>query len=307
LSLTSHLGSSKSPVSGWFQAHLADTAWLVREENRRIRGGTGPWPWPCALPPPGGGDVALVGTATDQIVGAWLDVDRLREGPMMQGAVLVDGVSAKYQSVAASEVAAVTLERLQPLLGQDGPSDADWDEVCRLAIVLARFEQAYRNPWRQLLRVVSYLKQSADPFELGALMADPATRADLESVARQTLAMWEDLQEAEQLTLGPALICSEWLGGADADVLVGSRLMDLKTTAQRRPLSRASLWQLLGYALADSDDQHGIREVGFLWPRWRKQSVWELEHLLAITGGHEASLAALRGSFRRMCQKLPAA
>lgn len=304
MSLTSHLESSKSPVRGWFQAHLADTAWLVKEENRRIRGGTGPWP--CALPPPEGSDVALVGTATDQIVGAWLDLDRLREGPMMQGAVLVDGVSANYHGVRASEVAAMNLERLEPLLGGEGPSEEDWDEVCRLAIVLARFEQAYRNPWRLLLPVASCLKQSADTFELGALMAGPATRADLESVARQTLAMWEDLQEAEQLTVGPAFICSEWLGGADADVLVGSRLMDLKTTAQRRPLSRASLWQLLGYALADSDDQHGIREVGFLWPRWRKQSVWGLEHLLAITGGHETSLAALRGSFREMCQALPA-
>lgn len=305
MSLTSHLGRRGSPVARWFHAHFADTRWLVTEENRRIRGGTGPAR--CPMPPVKGSDTALVGTATDQILAAWLDPAQLAQGRVIQGAGHIDGLlsSAGGRPGAASEVARSALGRIAQLTQlASRPSGLDWEALARVAVVLARFEQTFRARGAVASSVVGELAGSDDPFELGALIAGPATLEDLCRVAEQALAMCADLPAAERMTLGPDFACSRLLGGADADVLADGVLLDLKTTGDTSPLSRCDLWQMLGYVLADTDDELEIEEVGFIWPRWRFRSRWRVEDLIAIVGGHETGVEALRRSFREMCEGL---
>lgn len=71
------------------------------------------------------------------------------------------------------------------------------------------------------------------------------------------------------------------LGDADADLIVGRRLIDLKATPTPGIVGRFELWQLLGYALADTNDRYGIREVGIAALRWRSGISWSVEELLS--------------------------
>lgn len=81
-------------------------------------------------------------------------------------------------------------------------------------------------------------------------------------------------------------------------------------------VGRHELWQLAGYALADSTDEYEIREVGIAALRWRSMVSWPLTGLLEELApgppaglrilGDESSrkepidLAALRGDFARV-------
>lgn len=303
MSLTRHLSDRSSPVARWFKRHFPDTAWLVKEENRRIRGGVGP-----AAPlvsPVDGSDLALVGTTTEQVLAAWLGGARPVSGAIRRGCVSVDGVLSMSggRPGAAHAVARVALERLAELNDDDAAAARDWDALSRAAVVVGRIEQAARSR-ATVNPVVAYLRRSEDVDELGRLMAAPPTLEDLKRVATETLALCDDLRLAATKVHGPTFACSALLGGADADLLVDGVLLDLKTSASDRPLSREYLWQLLGYLLADTHDDHGINDVGFIWPRWRFRSQWRADDFVAILGGGEASLAELRQSFRELCEAL---
>lgn len=81
-------------------------------------------------------------------------------------------------------------------------------------------------------------------------------------------------------------------------------------------VGRHELWQLAGYALADSTDKYEIREVGIAALRWRSTVSWPLTDLLEelapgppaglrVLGGDSPrrepiDLAALRGGFARV-------
>src|SRR5215213_4913229 len=56
------------------------------------------------------------------------------------------------------------------------------------------------------------------------------------------------------LRCNPTFAQSAALGGADADLLThAGALLEFKSTSTTRVCSRADIWQLCGYALADSD------------------------------------------------------
>ena len=68
---------------------------------------------------------------------------------------------------------------------------------------------------------------------------------------------------------------SAQVGGADADVICGDLLLDFKATSTTSIVGRGELWQLVGYALADADNQFGIRQVGVAALRWRRR--WPID------------------------------
>ena len=85
---------------------------------------------------------------------------------------------------------------------------------------------------------------------------------------------------ARPLVLNPKFEQSRALGGADADLIVGRLLIDLKATTTPGIVGRFELWQLLGYALADTEDKFGIREVGIAALRWCSSISWPLKDLM---------------------------
>jgi hypothetical protein len=54
---------------------------------------------------------------------------------------------------------------------------------------------------------------------------------------------------------------------------------------------------LLGYALADLIDEHGIHSVGIAALRWRRSVEWPVEALLRELSGRARSLAEWRARF----------
>lgn len=62
------------------------------------------------------------------------------------------------------------------------------------------------------------------------------------------------------------------VGGADADLIAGSCLVEIKTTIHRRPPPR-DVFQMLGYVLLDFDDRYGLDEIAY----------WSARHAAIVT------------------------
>jgi hypothetical protein len=178
-------------------------------------------------------------------------------------------------------------------------SDAEWAELCVLCLVLARFEQPFRIPGGMSRGVFEHLvqplKQCRTLDELIPLtLTEPSIR-DLEYLGRTA---WEDHQElrrAHPLHLNPKFSLSSALGGADADFIAERTLIDWKATKEPG-IRRRELWQLVGYALADTRDQYELKEVGIRSLRWRSIVTWPLTDLLTeLSLGKASKPVALGG------------
>ena len=97
---------------------------------------------------------------------------------------------------------------------------------------------------------------------------------------------------------------SRYVGGADADLCLDHRLVEVKTTIDsRRDLLPASR-QLLGYVLLDWSDEHAMEEAGLYFARQGKQMSWPLGRLIAgTTGDSNATLKGLRLEFEQLAEE----
>ena len=117
-------------------------------------------------------------------------------------------------------------------------------------------------------------RHGADLDQLARSAAAEATRADLDQVAHAAVADHCDLRRAEQLHIGPTFAQSGRLGNADADLIADGCLIELKSSATASPIGRLELWQVLGYLLADTDDEFGIHRCEIAALRRRRACAW---------------------------------
>jgi hypothetical protein len=103
--------------------------------------------------------------------------------------------------------------------------------------------------------------------------------------------------------LGPTFTGSE-LMNADADLIAGGLLIDLKTSARKHSLALVELYQIIGYALLDFDDEYHIEAVGIFSARYARLTQWPLASLLRDLAGHDVSLPQTRHSFRQLLAQL---
>lgn len=103
-------------------------------------------------------------------------------------------------------------------------------------------------------------------------------------------------------TLNPILAGGRDVGGADGDIIADGCLWEIKTTMRKRA-EGSWLYQLLGYVLLDYEDDHCIRQVGFLFPRQNTSVRWPVSEFI-----HELScqpalpVARLRRDLRRQLE-----
>ncbi|OLL89614.1 hypothetical protein Ae331Ps2_5948c [Pseudonocardia sp. Ae331_Ps2] len=90
---------------------------------------------------------------------------------------------------------------------------------------------------------------------------------------------------------------------ADADLLVGTTLLDVKVSAHAAQPRRVRAWlqQVLGYAWLDVSDRWGIQHVGLVLARQGLLVRWDLQSLTAAAFGDTDPLAGVQ-QFRRLCQ-----
>jgi hypothetical protein len=92
---------------------------------------------------------------------------------------------------------------------------------------------------------------------------------------------------------------------ADADLVAGGLLVEVKTTlgrkrtdgSRRAVLEKAVLQQLLGYVLLDFSDEYAIREICLYSARYGYLAVWDLQQLLDELSGKPVDLVAERTAF----------
>ena len=277
MSLTSHLEKRGSPVRRWFEERFPETRGVTTRANRELRGGEKT----CPIPRVAEADPGLVGTALDYLLRACLRVTSI-ERTVASNAVqfLSQDPTIDMRAIEVEREAVIGIKRLRP--GRRDLTDSKWRELCIYCLVLARFEQFFRvGPIPAVEeRLIAPLRRCLGLEDFVPLALTPATIQDLGQLGR---AAWEEhrsWRNARPLVLNPKFGQSSALGGADADLIVGRRLIDLKATATTDIVGRFELWQLLGYALADTDDEYRIREVGIAALRWRSSISWPLEDLL---------------------------
>ncbi len=176
-------------------------------------------------------------------------------------------------------------------------------EVCRMCLVLARFEQFRRAGSRVWQYVGEPLLDEPTLGEYAKRVVPEACLLDLQTIGAAVIDDHSDLRGAEPLTLNPTFDLSVALGGADADLIANETLWDLKSTARKASVfGREELWQLIGYALADISDAYAIRSVGIIAVRRRIRAQWPLIDLLGELSGDSRSLKRWRAEFAEVVQ-----
>lgn len=279
MSLSSHIKSKASPVRAWFEATLPETRGLATDANRALRGQA----TDCPIPRVPGADPGLVGTAVDYLLRACLRVTSVDWTVASKAAQhLASHPTIDTRAIDLERDAVADIKKLQPSSRELG--DSEWSELCIRCLVLARFEQFFRaGPMSRAIFdvVIEPLSQCTNLEDFIQLTLTAPTIRDLELLGRSA---WDDsksLGKARLLVLNPQFNLSVDLGGADADLIARRRLIDWKATTKTGIVGRPELWQLAGYALADTDDEHQIREVGISALRWRSTISWRLEDFIA--------------------------
>jgi hypothetical protein len=305
MSLSSHLESKRSPVRAWFEKQLPETRDVAREANRSLRRGAAE----CPVPRIDGADASLVGTGIDYLLRACLRVSSI-EWTVASKAVQALAANPRIgmRAIEVEREAVRDIKQLRP--SRRDLADHQWADLSIRCLVLARFEQFYRaGPMNPAILdfVVRPLRECDSLDQFIELSLSSSTIQDLTQLGR---AAWEDhcdLRRARPLVLNPTFFQSSALGGADADLIVRRRLIDWKATATIGVVSRHELWQLIGYAMADTKDHFAIREVSIAALRWRSTVSWPLKDLLdELAPGSQAEPRTVGGSTpRRKLVDLP--
>lgn len=180
------------------------------------------------------------------------------------------------------------------------PDDAAERELARCCLLLARFEAVFRGGRIAAGADLTALPPTATPEEQLAII--PQAAVD-DAVALMRGAYGSDMcaRFGQRFVANPTFAGSRAVGGADGDLIVGSTLVEVKTTV-KPSLARAQIYQLVGYALLDWDDALGIAEVAFYSSRIPVMFGWPLEELLPTLSGRPETLAGLRTEFRELCE-----
>ena len=182
------------------------------------------------------------------------------------------------------------------------PADADEDILCRFAVNLAWFDQSFRAGPRVLENTP--LMQGDGPSVDDLLELVPTGWVDdLKVLSRRFFDAAQD-RLGEPCHLGPTFDGSGCVGGADADMILGTSLIDVKTTVDPK-VTRDGLWQILGYALLDFSDAYSLDTAGFYFARQGQFIEWPLVELARnCSGGAVESWPTARDEFRRMALAL---
>lgn len=240
-----------------------------------------------------------VGTSFDYRLRYFLEVTPTERLVASKGALQV----AVYFGIAglplAFEQLQTELDRLAPELGPQVLAVDKERHLGRLCFVLALYESWYRAPTSPNDPILR-LGEDASLHDLMKLCRDDVAE-DLASLAKLFYASQKDLLGRRPIVLNPTFSASEMLGGADADLILGHRLIDIKTV-KKAEADRPNLWQLAGYFLADLEDHYGIDEVGFYFSRHGSQIAWRVEDFFNQLAGHHVDLKQLRQQFKAVLQ-----
>jgi hypothetical protein len=310
VSLTSQLNDRASPIARYLRARFPNTRHLQSRYRESIAPG-------APLTPEGSAGVAYgtIGDALNwrlrflltpqpDLTLAFKGASRLNEPhqhlfPALLGAV---GGRLRLRPDTGRGEADPPLSANMP-----GPTRLEEKRLVRCCFALALYTELYRAgllPGSQLLT----LRRTATLEDLLAL----ASEVEVADVLALTEAARYKLLPAlaargTPLYLGPTFTGSLDVGHADADVIAGGLLLELKATLGDRrrsdgrhycSLDLITLQQLLGYLLLDYHDEYAIETLGLYSARYAYLVTWPAAELLAELAGGPVDLAELRAGFQ---------
>jgi hypothetical protein len=177
-------------------------------------------------------------------------------------------------------------------------SSVDQELLARGCWVLALATEAFRSA--QAAAMGPLAQFHGEPVTADALLA-LAPPAGLDQLARfrhvfETALIPQLTTRAGPWALGPTFSGSTMIGGADGDLIAAGLLLELKTSA-KLTLAVKDLFQVIGYALLDFDDEYKLAELGIFSARYAYLATWSLGGLLGELAGHAVSLRATREEF----------
>ena len=175
--------------------------------------------------------------------------------------------------------------------------------LARYCYVLALFEQVARSGRLDVFPILG--EREANVHRLLSIPADEW----VDDICNMSRLFYESCQEhlLEMPILNPTFEGSRDVGGADADMIIGSCLIDIKTTVRAR-IERNWLYQLLGYVLLDYGDIYRLESVGVYLARQGTLIRWPLRYLIGGLSGstmHSPEyLQELRSRFQAVAQSI---
>jgi hypothetical protein len=314
MSLTAELDKKASPVTRWFNDWLPNAKPISADWNERVRSASTLRPKTDQRIP------GTVGTAFDYRLRYSLAVTPLHDLTAASGMRLLDPLRGRERGARVAPDPSLTLEgthqaSMGPILGliddferglsttiaELAPIGRVLDEaqeqlLCRYCYLLGLFEEIYRAGSR-INSPLFLLTSDATLIDLLALPPQIWVD-DLCSLSRLLASFLPELA-SRPLFLNPTFAGSREIGGADADLISGGSLLDIKTTVDPKFTRTRLLYQLLGYVLLDYEDAYEIRAVGVYLSRQGLLIKWPLTELLpTLLDGRSIALDELRKSFR---------
>ncbi len=285
MSLTSELANPRSPVRRFIDARFTSLDW-AQQDIRSLFLGTE------TLPPSTSTHPNVLGTAIDLRICFYFQPVRIEHrvyrgirqlvrilGP---GSILTTPFAQLHRQFRA-------LETVGRVLDND---TEEW--VCRFCLVSALFESVMRRlAVDPLLRTVDWHAVTGD----GLLAIVP--QAWVDDVRAQSGLFAERCSDlfGQSTTINPDFRGGISVFGADADLIIGGRLFEIKATKNPR-FDRQWLYQLIGYLLLDTDDEHGITGLGLYFPRRGRRIEWTVTDVLTQSGAFDhGTLPFLRRAF----------
>lgn len=163
----------------------------------------------------------------------------------------------------------------------------------QLCYILALYEQCARGNLNNKWPIAAMGTEAS--LEKLTQLCRPEILDDLTSMSKVFIQSPSPFWNQGPKVLNPRFEASESIG-ADADIIVGDTLIDMKTTDKARP-DRSTIWQLIGYVLSDLHDEYSIRQVGFYYARYGTVLTWELNVLMEILAGRPVQVQDARDAF----------
>ncbi|MHB8460627.1 MAG: hypothetical protein ACYDAK_07935 [Candidatus Limnocylindrales bacterium] len=329
MSLTSHLKDTSSPVRGWLESSFPDLGLALKTlragmppdlEARTIRPVAGVPPTTLGM----GIDYRiryhLAVTPSEDLMAAHGAKDLLeqhinefesdnpaiwRNPRIVVGEVSVFGAPDLADPEVAHLAPAAFFHALDRLLADTDPVGRTLDAVSeerldRACAVLALYEEVFRTGRVWPTSPLASITMDASADAVLALIP----RSWTDDIAAVCSRCFAEVPLTGSAVLNPTFALSRGVGGADADLVLGGCLLDIKATVNPR-LDRTWLLQLLGYTLLDSDDACRVDAVGILLARQAVMTRWPLEPLLDATAGSaRPSLGSMRADLARVVSTL---
>ena len=298
MSLTSLLGSP-SPVRDFFAEAFPNTRPIVAEVNDALDDAP-----LLGNPALSRGEASTVGTAFDYRARFYFrnyDPDKT----VALGGTVILILSGRKGKLATSTFKLLSEAAMAHRVAKKRLPRDDEDRLNGICLGLAYFEQFYRADFDLERSPLGRALMTCGTAEevVREVCGQPGMLEDMRTLSWAFHDRWIP-RFAELVTLNPTFAGSGDVGGADADMIIGGTLVDLKTSRQRRPCDRQDLWQLAGYALLDYRGKRPISALALDFVRRDRTFSWPLDDLLAALANSRQPVSSWRNKFRNVTRNL---